>query len=103
MLQLLTSSPARPGYFARRWHAQVAWQTLFWRDMLMVGTVANLVMGFMSLVLLAQRVDTGWSLGLHFALLPYNLFLLVAVWRWPDMPQKWKWVATVWFTATLFV
>lgn len=103
MCQTLISKPTRHGYFGRRWHAQMAWQTLFWRDMLMVGSVANILMGFLALVLMSQKVDVIWVLGVHFALLPYNLFLLTAVCRWPAMGLKWKWAAGTWFVATLVV
>lgn len=103
MLQTLTPIASRQGYFASRWHAQVAWHTLFWRDMLMVGTVANITLGFLSLVLVSQRVDAAWAVGVHFALLPYNLFLVAAVWRWPALPSKWKWAAGIWLLVTLVV
>ena len=91
------------GYFGRRWHAQVAWQTLFWRDMVLVATVTNLFMGFLALVLLSQKVDSVWVLAVHFALLPYNLFLLAAVWRWPALSSTVKWAAGAWLVMTLIV
>jgi hypothetical protein len=103
MFHALTPNAARQGFFARRWHAQMAWQTLFWRDMLMVGSVANLLLGFASLVMVAQRMETNWAVAVHFALLPYNLFLVMSVWRWPDRRPKWKWAAGAWLLVMLVV
>lgn len=104
---MMNSASLRPhagyGYFGRRWHAQVAWQTLFWRDMVLVATVANLFMGFLALVLMSQKVEVVWVLAVHFALLPYNLFLLAAVWRWSALSSKVKWAAGAWFVMTLVV
>ena len=103
MFHALTPDPARHGFFACRWHAQMAWQTLFWRDMLMVGSVANLLLGFASLVMVAQRVEANWAVAVHFALLPYNLFLAASIWRWPGLHAKWKWAASAWLLAMLVV
>jgi hypothetical protein len=103
MLPPLISEPHGHGYFGRRWHAQIAWRTVFWRDMLMVGSMANIVMGFLALVLVSQRVDVVWALTVHFALLPYNLFLLATAWRWPKLHPKWRWAASAWFAMTLVV
>lgn len=103
MFHALAPDPARRGFFACRWHAQMAWQTLFWRDMLMVGSVANLLLGFASLVMVAQRVEANWAVAVHYALLPYNLFLAASIWRWPGLHAKWKWGASAWLLAMLVV
>lgn len=103
MVPARTPVATRYGYFSRRWQAQMAWQTLFWRDMLLVGTVANLLLGFASLVMVAQRIEANWAVAVHFALLPYNLFLAASIWRWPGLHTKWKWAAAVWCLTMLVV
>ena len=86
-----------------RWQAQVPWRTFFWRDLVLVGTLANAFMGFLALILLSQGADVAWAVAAHFALLPYNLFLVATVWRWPGVSPPWKWAASVWLVATVAV
>lgn len=99
----LTQRARDAGYFGLRWQAQVPWRTFFWRDLVLVGTLANALMGFLALILLSQGADVVWAVAAHFALLPYNLFLVAAVWRWPGVSRPWKWAASVWFVATVAV
>lgn len=73
----------QPAFFAGRWQGRVPLRVLFWRDMLMVGSGLNLAAGFVVLMLIAQGVSLGLAVALHFLLLPYNLFLAMAVWRSP--------------------
>lgn len=54
---------------------------LFWRDMLGVGTTLNVLATFGALMLASQGAP-GWLAALlHFAPLPYNVFLFVAIQR----------------------
>lgn len=91
------------GYFTDRWQARVPFRTLFWRDMWAIGSVANLFAGFLSLMAVAQRWGDGWTLAAHFALLPYNLFLVAAVWRSPASSDVSKAAAVVWLGLTLLL
>ena len=93
----------RPGYFSNRWHARVPLSTLFWRDILAFATVINLFAGFLSLMSIAQDWGKGWSLSLHFALLPYNLFLVASVWRFPAAPPLIRWISLGWFALILML
>jgi hypothetical protein len=88
-------------HFAVRWHAQMPWRTFFWRDLLLVGTLANALMGFAALILLSQGANIVWALGAHFGLLPYNFFLLLSACRWPGIASEWKWAVGAWFSLTL--
>ena len=97
----MTAQAQNLGYFGVRWHAQMPWRTFFWRDLLTVATLANAIMGFMALILLSQGANAIWAFGVHFALLPYNLFLLVVACRWPGLSPAWKWGAGLWFATTL--
>ncbi len=91
------------GFFSDRWQARVPLRTLFWRDMWAVGSVANLFVGFLSLMAMAQRWGDGWALSLHFALLPYNLFLAAAVWRSAGSADWRRLCALVWLGMTLLI
>ncbi|MBA4327064.1 MAG: hypothetical protein C0428_02435 [Polaromonas sp.] len=69
---------------------------LFWRDMLMVGSGINLAAGFVVLMLIAQGLSLGLAIALHFLLLPYNLFLAMAVWRSPQASMVTTSAAALW-------
>lgn len=43
-------------FIAQRWHGLVGWRTLFWRDLLVVGTSLNLLMTGLALALLVLFV-----------------------------------------------
>jgi hypothetical protein len=78
----------RPGqfgdFFCRRWRGQVSFPVLFWRDVLGVGTLVNLSATLAALMLAAQGVRVELAAALHFAPLPYNLFLFAALLRAPQ-------------------
>ncbi len=88
---------------ARRWHGHTPWPRLFWRDLLAIGTFANLLFGFVALMLLAQRVNTAWGMALHLLLLPCNLFLVACVWRHPDSRLAARAVASGWLLFTFLL
>lgn len=76
----------RDNGLARRWRGEVALRRLFWRDMLGVGTVVNLFASFAALMVLAAGGPTSLAVGLHFAPVPWNVFLFLALWRRPGRP-----------------
>ncbi len=93
-----------PGnYFARRWHGQVPVAVLLWRDMLGVGTVINLITTFLTLVAVVQNAQTGIIAALHFAPMPYNLFLFAALWRAPDRNTFAAAIAAGWLVVMTLV
>lgn len=96
-------NPHSSGFFARRWHADVALGVLLWRDMLAVGTLINLVAGFAALILLTQNVAAVWAVAVHFAPVPYNIFLLVSVWRSKQCTAFVSAIATVWFVLMTII
>lgn len=91
------------GFFARRWRGQVAWPTLFWRDMLAVGTVLNLAASFGALALLALGAPGAVAMALHFAPAPYNLFLFLALWRLSQRPAAVVAAALAWLVVVTVV
>ena len=68
-------------FFAARWRGDVPLQRLLWRDMLLVGTSINLATTLVALFAWALGGLTAVGFAIHFAPLPYNAFLLCAVWR----------------------
>ncbi|MBS3910974.1 MAG: hypothetical protein KGZ70_03935 [Hydrogenophaga sp.] len=88
-------------FIARRWHGHINWPTLFWRDLLLIGTGLNVLMTGTALVLLSQNVSTPWVLLAHLSPLPYNLLIVRAIWRAPQRPAPVLIVSVSW--VLLFV
>ena len=57
-------------FFTPRWQGRIGWRTLFWRDLLLIGTGLNLP----------------WVVLVHLLPLPYNLFIVSAIWSAPNRP-----------------
>lgn len=89
-------TPAAGNFFSRRWRGQVPVRRLFWRDMLLVGSLVNLVFTFVALMAAAQGAGAGMAALLHFAPLPYNLFLFAALQRSPQRSQVQFGIGLVW-------
>jgi len=90
-------------FLLTRWSGRSTRAQLLWRDMLGVGTLINLLFSFAGLMLIAQGGPAGWALALHFAPLPWNLFLLLAVARSPWKRPADMTLAAAWFVAMLLV
>ncbi|HEU0204641.1 MAG TPA: hypothetical protein VFR86_29870 [Burkholderiaceae bacterium] len=91
------------GFIAPRWHGQVPLGILFWRDMIAVGTLINLMSGLAALMLLALGASSALAVAVHFAPVPYNAFLLSAVWRAPGRTASHAIAAAIWFCAMVIV
>lgn len=87
----------------RRWHGRVGWRTLFWRDLLLVGTLANAVCTLAALALLSQGAATGSVLAVHLLPLPYGLFIVAALWRAPACPSLVRGLGLGWLALTVLV
>lgn len=78
-------------------------RTVFWRDMLAVGTAVNVLATFIALMAASQGVP-GWAaVAIHLAPMPYNLFLCVAVGRARPASRPAKTVAMVWLVLVTLV
>jgi hypothetical protein len=84
------------GFMRSRWCGEAALGTLFWRDMLLVGTFINLLTGFVALMLVAQGAAHWLAATVHFACVPYNAFLVLALWRTPGGIQPMRWASLAW-------
>ena len=68
-------------FFRSRWRGTVPLGRLIWRDMMLVASALNALASMLALWLLGLGVPPLVALPVHFALLPYNLFLALCVWR----------------------
>lgn len=90
-------------FFSRRWRRQVPLSVLFWRDMLGVGTLVNLTGSIAALMLVAQDASLAVAVVVHFAPLPYNLFLFAALLRAPQRTPFSSAVGMVWLALMTLV
>ena len=91
------------GFFKSRWHSQVDLGVLLWRDVIFAGTLINLVAGLAAFIMLTQNVAPVWALGVHLAPMPYNVFLLLSVWRSKQCTATASLIACIWFVLVLIV
>jgi hypothetical protein len=68
-------------FFGARWRGEVSLGLLIWRDMLLVASALNALASMTALGLLALDVPPLVALPVHFALVPYNIFLTLSIWR----------------------
>jgi hypothetical protein len=97
------AADARPGFLASRWRGQVPLPRLLWREMLGWGTAINLGFSALALALLAAGVSAGVAVAVHFAPVPWNLFLVAAVWRHAQSRAFSRALAAVWLLAMTVV
>jgi hypothetical protein len=90
-------------FFARRWRGEIPLRVLLWRDMLAVGSVINLLASFAALALAALHMDLRLAFAVHLAPMPYNLFLVIALWRSPQRDALASVIALAWLAAMTVV
>ncbi|MBA4175055.1 MAG: hypothetical protein C0505_00610 [Leptothrix sp. (in: Bacteria)] len=90
-------------FLARCWRGDVPLRQLFWRDMLLVGTMVNLLASFGALMIAAVGAPMPWAAALHFAPVPYNVFLCLSLWRRPVRPQPMALAAAAWLVLVTIV
>jgi hypothetical protein len=91
------------GFIGRRWRGETALAVLYWHDIVVVGSIINLLTGFAALMLAAQGVHLAIAAAVHFALLPYNAFLVVALWRTPRCSRAMAWTSALWLVVMTVV
>lgn len=77
-------------------------RVLFWRDMVLWGTLINLVFTGVALAIAASDFNIALAVAVHFAPLPYNLFLVAAVWRLPAS-AVYRWASAAWLAFVTLV
>lgn len=78
-------------------------RALLWRDMLGFGTAVNIVATFIALMAASQGVSIWIAAAIHFAPLPYNLFLVAAVHRTRPRSGPAVALAVVWLVLVTMV
>lgn len=91
-----------PGFLAQRWGGCVPFKLLFWRDMVVFGSMLNLTLGLISLMFLAKD-QVAMAITLHYAAAPYNLFLFMAVQRHAERTKPTALIATGWLLTTFLI
>lgn len=91
--------PQTAGFFGSRWCGETYLGKLYWRDILIVGSVINLFTGFIALMIAAQGGDVWVAAMVHFASLPYSVFLVLALWRTPGRSKMMELTSLVWLGA----
>lgn len=72
-------------FFKRRWNGEVPLGQLFWRDMIVTGSLINVASTIVALLILAAKMSALLAVAVHLIPLPYNLFLYGSVLRTADM------------------
>lgn len=90
-------------FFEQRLLGRIGWARLFWRDLLLVGTLINALTTLAALALLAQGAATGWVLAVHLLPLPYGLFIVAALWRAPACPPLVRGLSLGWLGLTVLI
>ena len=68
-------------FFRARWLGEVPLGLLIWRDTLLVASALNAIASMTALGLLALDAPPMLALPVHFAFVPYNIFLTLSIWR----------------------
>lgn len=90
-------------FLNRRWHGLVGWRTLFWRDLLLAGTLLSATATLTALILLTRGHGDSTVLAVHLLPLPYGLFMVTSLWRTPLCPPAARWASLVWLALTVLV
>ncbi len=74
----------RAGYFRLRWSGKVPLAKVFWNDMVLVGTIVNVITTLLAMVLFIADALIILVVMTFFSPIPFNIFLFVSVWRSAD-------------------
>ena len=92
-----------PAFWRLRWQGRMGWRTLFWRDVLLVGSLLSATATLTALVLLSRGQAPGTVLAVHLLPLPYGLFMVASLWRTPQSPAAARWASVLWLGLTLLI
>ena len=89
------AAPLSPlAYLRALWRGDVPLPQVVWRDMVLVGTVVNIVAMGLAFLAVALGASTMTGIAIHLLPAPYNIFLVVAVWRSAERaPADQAWAA----------
>lgn len=103
--------PPRRGLIAhvgRLLRGEIGAGTAFWRDMIVFGSIVNVVAAFAALLALGFKANAIVATAIFFSPLPLNLLLLVGVWRAaarcePAARTFYRSAAALWLVAATFI
>jgi hypothetical protein len=90
-------------FITHRRQGLIGWRTLFWRDLLLIGTGLNVLMTGTALAMLSQGVPAPWALLAHLLPLPYNLFIVYAIGSAPQRPALVLGASVCWLVLFVLV
>lgn len=99
---------AQGGFFASRWRGEASIDRLFWLDMALVGTLINVAAAFVAILLFGLKLPAWLAAAAFLAPLPYNIFLVMAVWRTTErLPARaasgYRMAALAWLALALIL
>ena len=68
-------------YVRALWRGELPLARVFWIDMILIGSLVNILATIAALLLFVSGAPITFGVIAHFAPLPYNILLLVAVWQ----------------------
>jgi predicted small integral membrane protein len=90
--------------FARsRWRCQVPVRRLLYIDMLVWGSIINVLGSMAALALVVAHAAPAIAVAMHVAAWPYNAFLAAALWRHPSASTGQVIVGCLWFVMASLV
>ena len=98
----------RRGFLAARLAGEVPAGRVFWTDMMAVGTAVNVAAAFAAILMLGFKHPAWVAVCVYLAPLPYNIFLVVSVWRAaarlaPKPGAAYRLGAALWLAAATLV
>lgn len=95
-------------YLQRLWRGELPLGRVFWTDMVIAGSLVNLGMSLVAILLFAAGLPVAVGVTVHFSPLPYNILLLLAVWRSAEREASgWSLAAqagaVAWFLGSLLL
>lgn len=69
------------GYFRSLWRGEFPLARVFWTDMIIIGSMVNLLVSAAAMLLFVSGVPILFGVIVHFAPVPYNVVLFLAVWQ----------------------
>lgn len=96
------------GFFLSRWRGEAPLAITFWRDMLCIGTALNIPAGLLGIALHVANAPVAIAMSVLFALLPWNVFLFLAVWRSSELVKPFtaymaRSLAALWLGAVMII
>jgi hypothetical protein len=83
-------------YLGALWRGEVPLPQALWRDMVLVGTVVNIAAMGLAFLAVALGASTMTGIAIHLLPVPYNIFLVAAVWRAAERaPADQAWAARI--------